>query len=53
MQRFAGLNSIEGWNLTLQLSSLKNNDKNVDVLEYKTYNGNARIGMQWDKAEIK
>ena len=21
MQRFAGLNSIEGWNLTLQLSS--------------------------------
>ena len=27
--------------------------RNVDVLEYKIYNGNARIGMQWDKAEIK
>ena len=28
MQRFAGLNSIEGWNLTLQLSSLSNDNNN-------------------------
>ena len=44
---------MERWNLEIHFRSLKNNDKNIDVLEYKTYNGNARIGMQWDKAEIK
>ena len=27
MQRFAGLNSIEGWNLTLQLSQIQKNAK--------------------------
>lgn len=34
MQRFAGLNSIEGWNLTLQLSNnqefVKNNQESLD-----------------------
>ena len=28
MQRFAGLNSIEGWNLTFQLSKYKKIGKN-------------------------
>lgn len=36
MQRFAGLNSIEGWNLTLQLSKIAQQDfdmaKMVDFL---------------------
>ena len=36
MQRFAGLNSIEGWNLTLQLSGLKKSkNKNLKILTSK------------------
>lgn len=32
MQRFAGLNSIEGWNLTFQLSGNIKVQENLDVV---------------------
>ena len=44
MQRFAGLNSIEGWNLTLQLSAGKSclfcNNSRLDIVTKSGYNDN-------------
>ena len=38
MQRFAGLNSIEGWNLTFQLSNEKNIfSKSQEIIAKKIY----------------
>ena len=48
MQRFAGLNSIEGWNLTFQLSHLIFTMKNsFPVYEFSTFYGIIEKRLNW------